>query len=67
MGGASWILSTIKEFNIETGSEIFGSPIILSTGIVFIAGTDDKKLEHILLIMVKNCGKTNYPFLLTEV
>ena len=42
MGGASWILSTIKDSNIETGSEIFGSPIILSTGIVFIAGTDDK-------------------------
>ena len=38
-------LSTIKNSNIETGSEIFGSPIILSTGIVFIAGTDDKKIR----------------------
>ena len=35
----------LKNSNIETGSEIFGSPIILSTGIVFIAGTDDKKIR----------------------
>ncbi len=28
-----------------TGSEIFGSPVILSTGIIFMAGTDDKKIR----------------------
>ena len=29
----------------EYGSEIFGSPLILSSGIIFIAGTDDRKLK----------------------
>lgn len=35
----------LENKNINTGSEIFGSPVILSTGIVFMAGTDDQKIR----------------------
>jgi glucose dehydrogenase len=39
--------SSLKNMFLEkpTGSEIFGSPVILSTGIIFMAGTDDKMLR----------------------
>ena len=35
----------LENKKINTGSEIFGSPVILSTGIVFMAGTDDQKIR----------------------
>ena len=35
----------LKDKELNTGSEIFGSPVILSSGIIFMAGTDDKKIR----------------------
>ena len=49
-----------KELN--TGSEIFGSPVILSTGIIFMAGTDDKKIRAYSLENGEKIWEDNLPF-----
>ena len=30
---------------IDTGAEVFGSPIITRGGVIFLAGTEDKKIR----------------------
>ena len=46
----------------NTGSEIFGSPVILSTGIIFMAGTDDRKIRGYSLKTGEKIWEDNLPF-----
>ena len=52
----------LENKTLNTGSEIFGSPVILSTGIVFIAGTDDKKIRAYALEDGKKIWEDDLPF-----
>ena len=47
---------------MNTGAEIFGSPVILSHGIVFMAGTDDKKIRAYSLESGDKIWEDNLPF-----
>ena len=52
----------LKDKELNTGSEIFGSPVILSTGIIFMAGTDDKKIRAYSLESGKKIWEDDLPF-----
>ena len=47
---------------LNTGAEIFGSPVILSHDIVFMAGTDDKKIRAYSLESGDKIWEDNLPF-----
>jgi len=48
--------------NIETGAEIFGSPVATSGGVVFLAGTDDKKIRAYSLENGKKIWEDELPY-----
>ena len=48
--------------DLNTGSEIFGSPVILSNGIIFMAGTDDKKIRAYSLENGNKIWEDDLPF-----
>ena len=52
----------LQNIGFETGSEIFGSPIILSSGIIFMAGTDDQKIRAYSLEEGKLIWEDNLPY-----
>jgi quinoprotein glucose dehydrogenase len=52
----------LKDKELNTGSEIFGSPVILSTGIIFMAGTDDKKIRAYSLENGEKIWEDDLPF-----
>ena len=52
----------LENIDFNTGAEIFGSPVILSSGIVFMAGTDDKKIRAYSLESGKKIWEDNLPF-----
>ena len=52
----------LEDKELNTGSEIFGSPVILSTGIVFMAGTDDKKIRAYSLENGEKIWEDDLPF-----
>jgi quinoprotein glucose dehydrogenase len=52
----------LENIDLNTGAEIFGSPVILSSGIVFMAGTDDKKIRAYSLESGKKIWEDNLPF-----
>ena len=52
----------LKDKTLNTGSEIFGSPVILSTGIIFMAGTDDKKIRAYSLENGEKIWEDDLPF-----
>ena len=52
----------IKDKYSNTGSEIFGSPVILSTGIIFMAGTDDRKIRAYSLKTGEKIWEDTLPF-----
>jgi outer membrane protein assembly factor BamB len=63
----NWIVphgsyTKLKDKELNTGSEIFGSPVILSTGIIFMAGTDDKKIRAYSLENGKKIWEDDLPF-----
>lgn len=53
---------SLNSLKINTGSEIFGSPVILSTGIVFMAGTDDRKIRAYSLENGEKIWEDELPF-----
>ena len=62
-----WIIphgsyTKLKDKELNTGSEIFGSPVILSTGIIFMAGTDDKKIRAYSLENGEKIWEDDLPF-----
>ena len=62
-----WIIphgsyAKLKDKTLNTGSEIFGSPVILSTGIIFMAGTDDKKIRAYSLENGEKIWEDDLPF-----
>jgi len=52
----------LQNIGFETGSEIFGSPIILSSGIIFMSGTDDQKIRAYSLEEGKLIWEDNLPY-----
>ena len=52
----------MKDKYSNTGSEIFGSPVILSTGIIFMAGTDDRKIRAYSLKTGEKIWEDTLPF-----
>ena len=63
----NWIIphgsyTKLKDKELNTGSEIFGSPVILSTGIIFMAGTDDKKIRAYSLENGEKIWEDDLPF-----
>ena len=52
----------LEDKELNTGSEIFGSPVILSTGIIFMAGTDDKKIRAYSLENGEKIWEDDLPF-----
>ena len=52
----------LKNIDFETGSEIFGSPIILSSGIIFMSGTDDQKIRAYSLEEGELIWEDNLPY-----
>ena len=63
----NWIIPhgsypALNDKNLNTGSEIFGSPVILSTGIIFMAGTDDQKIRAYSLESGEKIWEDDLPF-----
>jgi glucose dehydrogenase len=63
----NWIIphgsyTQLKDNELNTGSEIFGSPVILSSGIIFMAGTDDKKIRAYSLENGEKIWEDDLPF-----
>ena len=52
----------LQNIGFETGSEIFGSPVILSSGIIFMSGTDDQKIRAYSLEEGKLIWEDNLPY-----
>ena len=52
----------LKNIGLNTGAEIFGSPVILSNGVVFMAGTDDKKIRAYSLENGEKIWEDSLPF-----
>ena len=51
-----------KGFEQNTGSEIFGSPVITSGGVIFIAGTDDRMIRGYDLYSGEKIWQDKLPF-----